>query len=188
MIADGVAVKDVYSVLSGQEGLERAFSRLESIKSEIVWWQRGSEPASLLDSGAVSMTSAWNGRLYRPIVEENKDYVIVWDGQIWDIDLFAIPKGSRRLPAALSFIKYATSTDSLAEWTKYISYGPTCKSSAGLISENTAALLPTTEANMTNALRVESQWWAENIETIMPRFEQLTRPDDSGSSSRDERF
>ena len=188
LMADGVAPKDVYSILATKKGQNRAFAKLESIKSEIVWWERGPEPARLLETGAVSMTGAWNGRLYRPIVEQKKDFVIVWDGQIWDIDLFAIPKGSPRLKNALDFIAYATSTNAFVEWTKYISYGPSRKSSSEYVAENTKPMLPTTEANMANALRNNSQWWAENIDAIRPRFDALTRPEDSGETSRDARF
>ena len=56
------------------------------------------------------MTSAWNGRMYRPMVEEGKDYAIVWDGQLWDIDSWGIPRGSANLAKAMDFIAFATSS------------------------------------------------------------------------------
>ena len=176
LMADGVPPGEVYQVLSQPEGLDRAFSVLEAIRSDIVWWSRGPDPARLLEDGTVSMSMAWNGRLYRPMVELGRDIRIVWDGQIWEYDLFAIPKGSRHLDTAREFIDYATSTEQLANWTNYISYGPSRVSSVASIPEEVEPHLPTAEANMTNALRYDSQWWAENIEAIRPRFNAFSTP------------
>ena len=89
------------------------------------------------------MTSVWNGRMYRPIVEDGKPYAILWDGQIWDIDSWGIPRGSDNLHKALDFIRFATATGPLAEQTKYISYGPARTSSMALVAEETKPHLPT---------------------------------------------
>ncbi len=188
LMADGVAVSDVYAVLGTPQGLDRAFDKLAEIRSDIVWWERGPQPAQLLASGQVSMSMAWNGRLFRPIVERGEDIHIVWDGQIWEYDLFAIPKGSRNLQAALDFISYATSTDKLAEWTNYISYGPARKSSAAKVSPEMAPMLPTSKANMANALRYDSRWWAQNIDRIRPRFEAIVSPDFGKEGAQAGRF
>lgn len=188
LMADGVAASDVYAQLGTSQGLDRAFDKLAGIHSDIVWWERGPQPAQLLGEDAVSMSMAWNGRLFRPITEDRRDIRIVWDGQIWEYDLFAIPKGSRNLPAALDFVRYATSTDKLAEWTTFISYGPARKSSAAKVSPEMEPLLPTSEANMTNALRYDSQWWAQNIDKIRPRFEAFASPDFGQEGAQAGRF
>ncbi len=134
------------------------------------------------------MTMAWNGRLYRSIVEEGREINIIWDGQVWEYDLFAIPKGSRNKRAALDFIKYATSTAKLAEWTSYISYGPARWSSTAKVSPKIEPMLPTNEANLSNALRYDSQWWAANIKRIQPRFDAFTSPDYGNEGARSGRF
>ncbi|HEY0295511.1 MAG TPA: extracellular solute-binding protein, partial [Bordetella sp.] len=48
LLADGVPTTDVYKVLGTPEGLDRAFKKLDSIKSDIVWWEAGSQPPQLL--------------------------------------------------------------------------------------------------------------------------------------------
>mgnify|MGYP001799834844 FL=1 len=169
LMADGVAAEDIYTVLATPEGQDRAFAKLETIKSQIVWWSNGSQPAALLESGEVAMSAAWNGRLYQPM-QDGVPIEIVWDGQLWEIDFFGIPKGSRRLEAALEFIKYATSEERMTEWSKLIPYGPSRASAAARVDDDIAPLLPTSEANTQNALRINSQWWAENINAIQPRF------------------
>lgn len=171
LMADGVAPDQVYATLETADGQARAFSVLDRIKSHIVWWETGSEPAALLGSDAVVMTSVWNGRMYRPIVEDGKAFTILWDGQIWDIDSWGIPKGSYNLDKALDFISFSTGSKPLAEQTKYISYGPTRRSAMALVSDQTKAYLPTAPDNMTHALQTDADWWAGHHEELTAEFE-----------------
>lgn len=171
LIADGVAAGQVYATLETEEGQKRAFSVLDRIKTSIVWWETGGEPVELLDSDAVVMTSVWNGRMYRPITEDGKSFTILWDGQIWDIDSWGIPKGSYNLTKAMDFIRYSTGSRPLAEQTKYISYGPARKSSMTLVSEDIKPHLPTTPENMANALQTDAEWWASNHVELRRKFE-----------------
>ena len=53
LIADGVPAGEVYDVLSTPEGVERAFAKLDTIKSEVVWWVKGAVPVQLLADGEV---------------------------------------------------------------------------------------------------------------------------------------
>ena len=74
----------------------------------MVWWEAGAQPPQMLADGEVVMTSAYNGRLFNAIVKEKKPFVIVWDGQIWALDVWGIPKGAPNLQEALEFVKYST--------------------------------------------------------------------------------
>ena len=125
-----------------------------------------------LDSGAVVMTSVWNGRMYRPIAEEGKDYAIVWDGQIWDIDSWGIPKGTDNLDKAMDFIRFATSPAPLAEQTRHISYGPARRSAMPLVDDGVRAMLPTAAENMANALQMNAEWWATHQVELSAKMEQ----------------
>ncbi len=172
LMADGVAPEQVYATLETEAGQDRAFSVLDRIKTSIDWWEDGSEPVELLESDAVVMTSVWNGRMYRPIVEDGKAFTILWDGQIWDIDSWGIPKGSDNLAKALDFIRFSTGSERLAEQTKYISYGPARKSSMALVSESNKAHLPTATDNMANALQTDADWWARHHVALAAKFEE----------------
>ena len=171
LLADGVAPADVYSTLAEPEGVDRAFAVLDNIKKDLVWWSDGPQPARMLNEGEVVMSMAWNGRLFRPMTEWNHTIDIVWDGQLWEIELWGIVKGTRHLETALEFVRFATDTKRLADSTKYISYGPVRKSSNALVSEEMRPHLPTTAENMENALRYDSGWWAEHLENLRIRFE-----------------
>jgi putative spermidine/putrescine transport system substrate-binding protein len=176
LMADGVAADKVYETLGTSEGVDRALAKLATIKGEIIWWEAGAQPPQLLADGEVTMTSAYNGRIFGAAVGEGKPFKIVWDGQILDFDLFAIPKGAPNKDLALDFIKFATGTKPLAEQAKWISYGPARKSSASLVGlyqdgkTEMAPNMPTAPANMTNALVNNFAFWADHDTEINEKF------------------
>ena len=124
LIADGVAINDVYKVLGTPEGVDRAFKKLDTIKKDVVWWEAGAQPPQLLADGSVVMTSSWNGRIYDANKNSGKHFEIMWDAQGLDWDLWAIPKGDPRMDDAYKFIAFASSAGPQAEQTHWISYGP----------------------------------------------------------------
>lgn len=177
LLADGVAADKVYPTLATPHGVDLAFEVLDELKPNIVWWETGAQPLELMASGAVAMTAAWNGRLYQPIVKDKRDLEIVWDGQIWEIEFYGVPKGGRRLANAIDFVKFATGTQPLADATNYISYGPVRKSSWPLVPAEAKPYLPSSPENMQNALRYDSRWWAQNIDWIRARFNEWIAAD-----------
>ncbi|MGB3147239.1 MAG: ABC transporter substrate-binding protein [Paracoccaceae bacterium] len=176
LMADGVAAADVYSVLETPEGVDRAFAKLDTIKNDVVWWEAGAQPPQLLADGEVSMSTAYNGRIFNAAVSEGKPFQIVWDGQIMDFDLFVVPKGAPNKDAAMQYIAFATDTQRLADQAKYISYGPARKSSGplvGLYQDGVTEMgpqMPTAEANMGNALVNNFEFWADKDTELSERF------------------
>jgi putative spermidine/putrescine transport system substrate-binding protein len=176
LMADGVAAADVYKVLKTKDGVDRAFKKLDTIKKDIVWWESGKEPPQLLADGQVAMTTAYNGRIFDAAKGMNKPFEIVWDGQVWDVDLWVIPKGSPNKAAALDFLKFATSTEQLAEQAKWISYAPARKSSLAKVGKSNdgktemAPHLPTAEANFKNAVQNDFIFWADKAEELGKQF------------------
>lgn len=176
LIADGVPASEVYDVLNTQEGVDRAFKKLDTIKGDIVWWESGAQAPQMLADGAVVMTTAYNGRLFNAAVAEDKPFKIVWDGQVMDFDLWAIPKGAPNKEAALDFLKFSTDTQRLADQAKWISYGPARKSSGpmvGIYQDGKTQMgphMPTNEANMKTALVNDFEFWADHGEELNERF------------------
>ena len=171
LMADGVAPGDVYKTLETEDGIERALNMLGKLRGHIVWWQAGSEPVALLRSGQVAMTSVWNGRMYRPIVEKKEPFGVLWDGQIWDIDSWGIVKGTDNLDKAVLFVHYSTDTQRLVDQTQYISYGPARRSSVAKVDAAVLEHLPTAEKNLANALQTNAGWWADKLPAIRAQFE-----------------
>jgi putative spermidine/putrescine transport system substrate-binding protein len=176
LMADGVPAADVYKTLATKEGVDRAFKKLDAIKGSVVWWEAGAQPPQLLASGEVTMTTAYNGRLFTPAVAEGKPFVIVWDGQQQVFDTWAILKGSKHKDLAWDFVAFSTSTKPLADQAKYIPYGPARKSSAPLVGKyqdgktDMAPHMPTNPANMSNAIVQDVKFWADHYDELNERF------------------
>ncbi|WP_118136669.1 ABC transporter substrate-binding protein [Oceanicella sp. SM1341] len=176
LMADGVPAEEVYDLLETDEGVDRAFAKLDTIKDSVVWWEAGAQPPQLLADGEVVMTTAYNGRIFNAAVGEDKPFQIVWDGQIMDFDLFVIPKGAPNKELAMDFLKFSTGTKPLADQASWISYGPARKSSGALVGTfmdgktEMAPHMPTAEANMGNALVNDFEFWADRDTELSERF------------------
>ncbi|PTX03472.1 ABC transporter substrate-binding protein [Pararhodobacter aggregans] len=170
LMADGVALDQVYAVLSTPEGVDRAFAVLDRVKDDAIWWEAGAQPPQLLADGEVAMTSAYNGRLFNAIVREGQPFEIVWDGQVWDYGAFIIPRGAPNRERALEFVRFATAPEQLAELTNYISYGPARASGVTLVPAEMQAQLPTAEANFALGLRSSAEFWSDYGEQLEARF------------------
>ena len=176
LMADGVAAGDVYELLETDEGVDRAFAKLDTIKDDVVWWEAGAQPPQLLADGEVVMSTAYNGRIFNAAVGEGQPFEVVWDGQVLDFDLFVIPKGAPNKEAALDFIAFSTDTQRLADQASWISYGPARVSSGekvGLFNDGVTEMaphMPTAEANLTNALVNNFEFWADRDAELNERF------------------
>lgn len=177
LMADGVPPERVYHVLDTDKGLDRAFRILSRIKPYIVWWQEGTEAVRLLRRDRVRMTTVYSGRVWEANTNQGADLALLWDRQIWNMDLWAIVKHTENLEAAKAFVRYATSTESLASQAGHIPYGPVRRSSQPLVPEGMQPYLPTRKDHMQGALQINAAWWAEHFERINTRFERwLERP------------
>jgi putative spermidine/putrescine transport system substrate-binding protein len=176
LMADGVPAADVYATLGTPEGVDRAFAKLDTIKKDVVWWEAGAQPPQLLADGEVAMSTAYNGRLFSAAVSEGKPFTTVWDGQVYEYDLFVIPKGAPNKDQAMEFVKFATSTQALADQAKWISYGPARKSSGALVGlfndgkTEMAPYMPTSAANLKNALASSYEFWVDHDGELNDRF------------------
>ena len=176
LMADGVPPNEVYDVLSTPEGIDRAFAKLDSIKDQVLWWQTGGQPPQLLADGEVVMTTAYHGQIFNAQLREGRPFVIVWDGQIWDIDLWAIPRGSRNKAQAMEFIRFATDSQRLADQASWIAYGPTRESSLPLVGRHAEAgiqmlpHLPTAPNNFLTAVQHDFDFWLDFQDELEERF------------------
>jgi putative spermidine/putrescine transport system substrate-binding protein len=170
LMADGVPAGEVYKTLGTKAGLNRAFAKLDTIKNDVIWWEAGAQPPQMLADGEVAISSAYNGRLFNAIYKEKKPFEIVWDGQVWDIDLWVIPKGTKNLKSALDFVKFSTDTKRLAAQANWISYGPVRKSSFSGIPADIQPHMPTAPNNFKNPLQNDFEWWADHADEINERF------------------
>ena len=177
LMADGVPAGEVYDLLETDEGIDRAFAKMDTIKDSVVWWEAGAQPPQLLADGEVAMTTAYNGRIFNAVASEGKPFEIVWDAQVYALDLWAVVKGAPNKDLAMEFVAFSTATEQLAAQASWISYGPARKSSAPFVSTfhnnpnlDMAPHMPTAPENFTNALSSNFEYWADNQDELNERF------------------
>ncbi|MET1413024.1 extracellular solute-binding protein [Roseibium sp. HPY-6] len=179
LLCDGVPYEDVYSTLETEEGVARAFAKLDTIKDETIWWSASAEPVQLLADGEIFMGSAYNGRLFSLIEEQKQPVGMAWDWQMFDLDGWIIPAGlpEDRLAAVSKLVNYATDTQRLADQAKFISYGPARASSAPLVSTHEtlgiemAPHMPTDPNNAENTFVNNYEWWADYRDDLDAQFQ-----------------
>ncbi|MEM7620130.1 MAG: extracellular solute-binding protein [Pseudomonadota bacterium] len=168
LMATGVKPNNIYSTLEGEQGIQKAFDQLNKIKKHIIWWSDATEPYKLLKARKVTMAMGYSGRAFANIMQEKHPYQIIWDGQIYEMNMWAISAKSKLENPALKFIAHATSAKQLAGFSQWFPYGPVRKSAFQYIKthpETGASLkefIPTYPDNFKTALHYEGAWWKEN--------------------------
>lgn len=163
LMADGVAREDVYPMLETEEGVERAFDMMENIRSGLQTWQSGREPVRMLNSSEVSMSMIWATTGATASKEDGANFSVNMDGRVIEMDLFGIPKGSRYKDEAIEFIRFASSTNSLANMVGFLPNGPTRNSSLSRLTDDTLAQIPNGPAYEDKlSIRSDAAWWAKN--------------------------
>ncbi len=156
-------------MLTTKDGADRAFKKLTELKSNIQFWEAGAQPPQFLVAGDVAMTTAFSGRI-DAAQREGKNLKITWTGGIYDLDYWAMPKGTPNKDLALKFIALASSPDAQAEYARNISYGPTNNKALAKLDAKVLALLPTSPANSKDALQFNTHFWADQGEALEKRF------------------
>ena len=166
LIADGVSKDKLYPL-----DVDRAFKKMNQLKGNIdSWWTSGAQSVQQMTSGAVIMSSAWNGRVN---VAQSKGVPlkIVWDGGAYDWDLWAVPKGSPRKELAMKFIQYALNAKRQAlQCGKLIAYGPSNKLAYNFIEKKRQKELPTYPDNLAKQFSFDSNWWQPRLNKLNEKW------------------
>ncbi|MBV9549685.1 MAG: extracellular solute-binding protein [Alphaproteobacteria bacterium] len=140
LLADGVNANQVYALLATDAGVARAFAKLDTIKSNIVWWRNASEPASLLRRGQVAATTILTSEAQAVLQDtdktdpQNRPWSLMGQ-QFYEADVLALPKSDARKDRALDYLRFATASMPLANMVKFAPYMPPRKSSLPLVEK-----------------------------------------------------
>jgi putative spermidine/putrescine transport system substrate-binding protein len=174
LLADGVPATDVYKNLATPEGLDRAFAKLKALNP--IWAHDSKDALNWVKNGQAIMATALNGD-----VQANKDFApsVIWDHQLYEMDVFAIPAGNPNKEKALDFIAYATNSIALAGVANWVGFGPARRSAIALVKNNPELgtpmrpLLPTAPENFAHAFAVDNGWWLSHGAAIAPRWREF---------------
>ncbi|ABI57119.1 extracellular solute-binding protein [Alkalilimnicola ehrlichii MLHE-1] len=172
----GVPREELYRLLSTPRGLRLALGRLAELEA-IHWWEAGDTPARLLVEGRVVMASGYNGRFFDAMLRDDAPIEILWDGQVQEHEAWAVPRGAARPEAARDLIRFATTTERLAELARRIPYGPARDSAALQVTTHPDTGLdmrlhiPTHPLNAAGAIVKDEDWYAHTQSRLDDYFE-----------------
>jgi putative spermidine/putrescine transport system substrate-binding protein len=173
LLADGVAPQDVFKVLSTPEGVNRAFAKLDTIKSYLIYWTKGAQPPELLANGDVVMSQVFSGRIVNA-QKEGKPLAQIWDRAIIYLDRWVMIGGTGHEDDAYKFLKFYANPKLQAQYaiTK-LPYGPISVGAAELIPPEVAAGLPAGD-NIKNAYFTGSaadiSFWTDHNDELTERW------------------
>lgn len=165
LLADGVPVKDIYPM-----DIDRAFKKLEEIKSQVPqWWESGSQPGQMLVGGQVSASSIWSGRVFT-LQEEGAPIDFTWNEGYFQPAAWIVPKGAKNKDAAFQLIEYSLQPEVQGKlWGNY-PCGPTNTKAFDAMPEDYAKKLPTYPDNAAVQFSRDEKWWADNREDVITRW------------------
>jgi putative spermidine/putrescine transport system substrate-binding protein len=170
LMADGVPAGEVYKTLATEEGVARAFKKLDELKPHIIWWTSGNQPMQLLGSGEVAMTTSYNGRIPAANAADKRNFKLMWQGSMLNVDSWVIMKGSPNIDAAYQFLDFFSKPEIQAKWPAKLNYGVGVVEAQKLVPASIAANLPTAPENLAAALPLDANFWVANIDKLSERF------------------
>lgn len=173
LLADGVPKDEIYDVLSTEEGIDRAFAKLDEIKPHIpVWWNSGAQSVQLLADNEVFFTTTYNGRV-NALQDQGLPVEIVWNGGALHTSHVGIVKGTRNLEAAHDYVRIRTMRPDLE--LEYVQVLPYPNFAPGLfdnLDPEVAATMPTYEANAEMQFLANEEFWKDNVDDIRERWDE----------------
>jgi putative spermidine/putrescine transport system substrate-binding protein len=176
LMADGVALGDVYKVLSTPQGVERAFRKLDTLKGNVVWFDTFAQGTQLLNDGEVALTILPTARMVQPIVEQNKPWKVIMKDFMWDIDVWMVVKGSPNVKEAIQFIAFASRADRMADLASRSGYSPARKTALNLVGKNPVSgedmkpYMITQPQVLSQGLQRSTEFWADHLDSLKSRF------------------
>jgi putative spermidine/putrescine transport system substrate-binding protein len=175
LLADGVSPANVYKVLATEDGVDRAFRKLDQIKPYVKWWEAAAQPPLWLKSGDLAMTAAYS--LWIDAAQkQGMDFRMVWNGSLYDIDSWAIVTGAPNKDEAYQFIDFASQPENQKTFSQNVAYGPTNRKTIDMIDAKRKNQLPRWGANLKTGIAINGRFWLEHGEELEKRFETWAGP------------
>lgn len=165
LVADGVSPEKLYPL-----DLDRAFKKLDTIKTDIVWWETGASSQSLLASGETAMGLVWVGRAADAAKVDGAPVQIAYDQWLQVDDYWVIPKGTKNAAKANELLNCMNDAKKQIAWSQKMVYGPVNKEAAIDPAVTAEPNRPTN--HLDKQIPVDDDYWAANYDKIAERFNE----------------
>lgn len=175
LMADGVPMGEVYATLETDEGMERAWAKLEEIVPHVtVWYRGGSQSAQLLRDGEVDLIHMGHNRV-ESVADSGVEVGYTFEGGTMDVDCLLVPKGAPNPENAMRLINELIRADAQARLAMTMPLGPvnTGAFDTGIIDEAAALNVNTHSSNYDKQLLVDPNFYIGRLGELTERFDTL---------------
>ncbi|RWN19199.1 MAG: ABC transporter substrate-binding protein [Mesorhizobium sp.] len=162
LLADGVPADKLYPL-----DLDRAFRKLDTIKSDIVWWGGGAESQQLIASGEAAFGQLWNGRVFA-LQQDGTEVGVSWNQNLTAADVLVVPKGAKNKGSAMKFLAAASSPTGQAKFAEASGYAPINTKAKAEMPADAVKALP--DAHVEGQINLDMNYWAEHRDEIATRW------------------
>jgi putative spermidine/putrescine transport system substrate-binding protein len=166
LIADGVERDKLYPL-----DLDKAFAKLDTIKSDILWWSNGDDAIRLLSSGECSIGIAWSGRVFNAAKKDKAPIAMVWQDSLYSSSVYAVPKGAPNPVAGQAMIAhFIGDVEGQVALVKELTYTTGLAALSPADYGDEVAPFIVAGENEKKAILEDAAYYAKNISEVADRF------------------
>ncbi|WP_293795274.1 ABC transporter substrate-binding protein [uncultured Bosea sp.] len=171
LMADGVPRNEVYKVLATKDGVDRAFRKLDAIKSSVVWWQNPGQSRQMLASGEVALAVTYDNGIRFFNKTQGTDFGLVRKDAIVHVDFWGIVQGSKHVDKAYAFLNDAMGPQKQAAVTNGLAISTPNRKAMDLVDADLRPFLTPNPENLKEAISLDAKFWLDNTDALTQRFE-----------------
>lgn len=167
LLAAGVPMDQLYPL-----DVDLGFRKLDEIRESIIlWWEQGAQPAQMLASQDLQMSSIWNNRIEK-ISSADNPVLIQWNQGALSGESWAVPNGAPEREAAMDLINFAIRPETSAAFSLLFPFGPVNSLAFNLIPDEIARTLPTYRDHLEVQFSIDYDWWFIHRQSVQLRFDE----------------
>ncbi|RFS84303.1 ABC transporter substrate-binding protein [Actinomadura spongiicola] len=164
LLADGVPIDKLFPL-----DVDRAFRKLDSIRSSLIWAPSPTDTVRLLADGEVALASVFSSQAYA-MAKDGAKIGVVWNEYGLGSDYLVIPKGAKNKDAAMKLAAYMTDAEHNAQLSNIYPVAPGHPEARPDESAATYGFLPSGKGGASFAY--DSLYYATNQKMLAQRLNE----------------
>lgn len=168
MLSAGAARDKVYPI-----SMTLVLDRMKQLKPNLQTWENGAQSKQMLVDRIVGMSCIWHSRAVQLAAETNGRIAWTWADGILYPGVWVVPKNNPAGSAAFKFIASMQEAARQINFTGLQGVGPCNPAATHAMPASLRPTDPTQPETRAQLVTVDSQWWADNYEVAMKKFQDL---------------
>jgi putative spermidine/putrescine transport system substrate-binding protein len=164
LLADGVSPAKLYPL-----DVDRALKKLDEIKSDILWFNSGSQMIQYFQEGQGTIGTGWDGRI-NILKHQGAPVDYTFNQALMQWANFVVPRGAPHPDAAMKLLSFATQALPQARMVEGIEYGPVNPRAFGYLPKSLAPHISGNPQELRVSVPINWKWWADNYDMANAKF------------------